>query len=190
MKRIFVIDWILIFVFILSDTSGFGLHRAGHGSSHELWHNWAVFHTLGSVSFLVAIIFHVTTHWGWYKGIIKNGIGRKSKITALLSIVFLLLSVTGIVLLGVTGANSPLGLWHYKMGVIMTVIAIGHIIKQIPALRKSLNTKMKPPTLMFQGLFEGALPDARVRHQAGTYHEGHDGTVRSLSAIPERGRRG
>ena len=42
----------------------------------------------------------------------------------------------------------------------------------------------------FQGLFEGALPDARVRHQAGTYHEGHDGTVRSLSAIPERGRRG
>ena len=29
-----------------------------------------------------------------------------------------------------------------------------------------------------------------VRHQAGTYHEGHDGTVRSLSAIPERGRRG
>lgn len=42
----------------------------------------------------------------------------------------------------------------------------------------------------FQGLFEGALPDARVRHQAGTYHERHDGTVRSLSAIPERGRRG
>ena len=39
-------------------------------------------------------------------------------------------------------------------------------------------------------MVEGALPDARVRHQAGTYHEGHDGTVRSLSAIPERGRRG
>ena len=71
MKRIFVIDWILIFVFILSAISGFGLHRAGHGSSHELWHNWAVFHILGSVLFLVAIIFHVTTHRGWYKGIIK-----------------------------------------------------------------------------------------------------------------------
>ena len=134
MKRIFVIDWILIFVFILSATSGFGRDRAWHESSHERWHNWSVFHTLWSVSFLVAIIFHVTTHLGWYKGIIKNGIGRKSKITALLSIVFLLLSVTGIVLLGVTGANSPLGLWHYKMGVIMTVIAIGHIIKRISAL--------------------------------------------------------
>ena len=141
MKRIFVIDWILIVVFIVSAISGVGLHIAGHRSSHEVWHNWAVFHVLGSVLFLVAIIFHVKTHWRWYKGIIKNGISRKSKVTAALSIIFLLLSVTGIVLLGVNGANSPLGLWHYKIGIITIVIAVGHIIKRLPALRKSLNTK-------------------------------------------------
>lgn len=141
MKRIFVIDWILIVVFIVSAISGVGLHIAGHRSSHEVWHNWAVFHVLGSVLFLVAIIFHVKTHWGWYKGIIKNGISRKSKVTAALSIIFLLLSVTGIVLLGVNGANSPLGLWHYKIGIITIVIAVGHIIKRLPTLRKSLNTK-------------------------------------------------
>lgn len=138
MKRIFVIDWILIVVFIVSAISGIGLHIAGHGNSHEVWHNWEVFHALGSVLFLVAIIFHVRTHGGWYKGIIKNGIGRKSKVTAVFSIVFLLLSVTGIVLLGVNGANSPLGLWHYKIGIVMTVIAVGHIIKRLSALRKSL----------------------------------------------------
>lgn len=138
MKRIFVIDWILIVVFIVSAISGIGLHIAGHGNSHEVWHNWAVFHALGSVLFLVAIIFHVRTHGGWYKGIIKNGIGRKSKVTAVFSIVFLLLSVTGIVLLGVNAANSPLGLWHYKIGIVMTVIAVGHIIKRLSALRKSL----------------------------------------------------
>ena len=138
MKRIFVIDWILIVVCIVSAISGIGLHIAGHGNSHEVWHNWAVFHALGSVLFLVAIIFHVRTHGGWYKGIIKNGIGRKSKVTAVFSIVFLLLSVTGIVLLGVNGANSPLGLWHYKIGIVMTVIAVGHIIKRLSALRKSL----------------------------------------------------
>ena len=138
MKGIFVIDWILIVVFIVSAISGIGLHIAGHGNSHEVWHNWAVFHALGSVLFLVAIIFHVRTHGGWYKGIIKNGIGRKSKVTAVFSIVFLLLSVTGIVLLGVNGANSPLRLWHYKIGIVMTVIAVGHIIKRLSALRKSL----------------------------------------------------
>lgn len=150
MKRIFVIDWILIVVFIVFAISGIGLHIAGHGNSHEVWHNWAVFHALGSVLFLVAIIFHVRTHGGWYKGIIKNGIGRKSKVTAVFSIVFLLLSVTGIVLLGVNGANSPLGLWHYKIGIVMTVIAVGHIIKRLSALRKSLKTlKSKPDLLSF-----------------------------------------
>ena len=83
----------------------------------------------------------VTTHWGWYKGIIKNGIGRKSKVTAVLSIIFLLLSVTGIVLLGVNGVNSPLGLWHYKIGIAMTAIAIVHTIKRLSILRKSFASK-------------------------------------------------
>lgn len=142
MKRIFVIDWILIVVFIVSAISGFGLHVAGHGSSHEIWHNWAVFHILGSILFLIAVILHVATHLKWYKGIIKKGIGRKSKVTAILSVIFLLLSVTGLALLGINGANSLLGLLHYKIGVITIVIALGHVIKRLPVFRKSLNCRM------------------------------------------------
>ena len=42
MKKVFVIDWILIVVFIVSAISGIGLHIAGHGNSHEVWHNWGV----------------------------------------------------------------------------------------------------------------------------------------------------
>lgn len=141
MKRIFVIDWILIVVFIVSAISGFGLHVAGHGSSHEIWHNWAVFHVLGSILFLIVVIFHVATHLEWYKGIIKKGIGSKSKVTAILSVIFLLLSVTGLALLGINGTNSLLGLWHYKIGVITIVIALGHVIKRLPVFRKSLNCR-------------------------------------------------
>ena len=141
MKRIFVIDWILIVVFIVSAISGFGLHVAGHGSSHEIWHNWAVFHVLGSILFLIVVIFHVATHLEWYKGIIKKGIGSKSKVTAILSVIFLLLSVTGLALLGINGVNSLLGLWHYKIGVITIVIALGHVIKRLPVFRKSLNCR-------------------------------------------------
>lgn len=141
MKRIFVIDWVLIVVFIVSAISGFGLHVAGHGDSHEIWHHWAVFHVLGSVLFLVTIIFHVATHRGWYKRVIKKGIDRNSKVTAVLSVIFLLLSVTGLALLGINGANSPLGLWHYKIGIITTVIALGHVIKRLSVFRKSLNCR-------------------------------------------------
>lgn len=139
MKRIFVIDWMLIPAFALSACSGIGLHVAGHGVSHEVWHNWAVFHVLASLLFLVVAAFHVSTHWGWYKGILKRGIGKKSKVTVVLSALFLLEVVTGIiVLLCADGANSRIGLWHYEIGIVMSLIAIGHTLKRIPALRKSL----------------------------------------------------
>lgn len=138
MKKIFVIDWILFFVFVLSTFSGIGLHIAGHGSSHELWHNWAIGHVWTSSLFFIAAILHTTTHGGWYKGLIKNGMGQKSKITAVLSVIFLLVSVTGIILLGVSGANSNLGLLHYKIGITTMILSVGHLLKRIHLLRKSL----------------------------------------------------
>ena len=91
--------------------------------------------------FLVAIIFHVSTHLGWYRGIIENGIGRKSRVAVVLSIVFLLLSVTGGSLLVINESDYSLGLWHYKIGVITSVITVGHVIKRQHALRRALNTK-------------------------------------------------
>lgn len=138
MKKIFIIDWILIVVFTLSVFSGIELHIGGHGNNHELWHNWAVFHVLTSFLFFISIVFHITTHWGWYKGFIRNGIGKKSKITIVLSVVFLLVSVTGIVLLSVNRANSAIGLWHYRIGIVITALSVGHILKRTPLLRKSL----------------------------------------------------
>lgn len=138
MKRIFVIDWILIPLFLLTACTGIKLHIVGHGNNHELWHNWAIFHVSSSFLFLITIIFHITTHWGWYKGAIKNGLGKKSKITVVLSVVFFLVSITGISLLGVDGANSHIGLLHYKIGIVAIVLCIGHLLKRIPVLRKSL----------------------------------------------------
>ena len=138
MKRVFVIDWILIPLFLLTAYTGIKLHIVGHGNNHELWHNWAVFHVLTSFLFFLAAIFHITTHWGWYKGIIKNGLGKKNKITVVLSVIFFLVSVTGIILLGVDGANSYIGLLHYKIGIVTIVLCIGHLLKRISLLRKSL----------------------------------------------------
>lgn len=138
MKRIFLTDWTMIPLFILTAFSGIVLHITGHGSNHDLWHNWAVCHILSSLIFLVIAILHVRQHWGWYKGIVRNGIGNKSKITVLLSAIFLLVSVTGFILLGVNGANSGIGLWHYKMGIVTIAFSIGHILKRGELLLKSL----------------------------------------------------
>lgn len=138
MKRIFIIDWTLISLLLLTAFTGIGLHIAGHGNNHELLHNWALAHIIASLLFTVFVIIHVKMHWGWYKRVIKNGLGQKSKITVILSVVFFLVLVTGIVLLGVNGANSHIGLLHYKIGLATIILCIGHILKRIPLLRKSL----------------------------------------------------
>lgn len=42
MKRPLTIERLMPLAFVASAVSGFGLHIAGHGTSHEVWHNWAV----------------------------------------------------------------------------------------------------------------------------------------------------
>ena len=111
MKKIFVIDWILLVVAALSAYSGIELHVAGHGDVHEIWHNWAVVHVITSLLFLIFGVVHVKMHWGWYKSLFAKGIGNKSRVTLLLSVIFSVVVLTGVVLLAfVDGANSGMGL--------------------------------------------------------------------------------
>ena len=141
MKKIFVIDWTLIPVFVLSAFSGIQLHVAGHGASHEVWHNWAVFHIITSILFLIAVILHVQTHWGWYKSLVRGGLGKKSKAVLAVTLFFVVLAATGLVLLGVEGANSGIGLWHYRIGLVASVLFLEHIIRRLPMLRKTIQGK-------------------------------------------------
>lgn len=136
MKRIFAIDWIMLFTFVLSFVSGVGLHAAGHGADHETWHLWAVAHVLASLLFLVAAVFHAGTHRGWYEAVFRSGLGRRSRVTAVLSLAFVLAVLTGFVLLGVAGGGSSVGLWHYRLGIVVGVLSVGHFLKRIPALRR------------------------------------------------------
>ena len=138
MKRIFIIDWTLIPLFILTAYTGIELHIAGHGNNHEIWHNRAVFHVAASLLLVVGVIFHIITHWSWYKGIVSRGMGKKSKVTLCLSVTFILVVIMGITLLNADGANSLIGLWHYKVGILTGVLSISHILKRISILHKSL----------------------------------------------------
>ena len=138
MKKIFVIDWLLLLAGILCTVTGIGMHLAGHNATHEVWHNWAVAHVLASLFMLITGILHVQTHWNWYKGLFKGQTKNKSHVTMILSIVFIVLVVTGLVLLFVEGANTKVGIWHWVIGLVVTAISIGHIIRRFPILKKSL----------------------------------------------------
>lgn len=129
-KTTICIDSALILLLILTVFTGIKLHIAGHGVHHELWHNWAVWHTIISLIFILLGIIHVKAHWNWYKGL-KRRIKNRSTITLLLSLSFILVAVTGVVLLTYTdGESSQIGSLHYKLGLIMLILGIWHFIKR------------------------------------------------------------
>lgn len=82
----------------------------GTAPDHELWHDWAVFHTLIGLLFTVFGAIHVRDHWGWYRGLWAKGPKGRSRIVSALSAVCVPLLVTAVLLLCcVDGANTPVG---------------------------------------------------------------------------------
>ena len=132
-----ITDLLLIPVSLASVITGFGLHGAGHNSPHEVWEQWAAAHVVASVLFLVLGILHVWHHWAWYKSLFSKGLGKKSRVTLLLTIAFLLLVVTGVILIvAIDGPNSTTGHLHYLFGLLLTIFSLWHVAKRWKALVK------------------------------------------------------
>ena len=141
-KTLFLTDLLLLITFVPSSATGFILHWAGHQSSHELWHNWAVAHVISTLLLTTLVAIHIYGHWGWYKSLFKGRIKNKSRVTAALSALMLVVSITGIVVLFLhQDANTGLGLWHYVLGIIITAVVLGHFIKRHRTLFKGLSKK-------------------------------------------------
>ena len=84
-------------------------------------------HLVQPMLFTTLVMAHIKTHWAWYTSLFRNGLGRKSHVTVIVSILFMLVALTGCVLLGVEGANSGIGLWHYRIGLLSVALFGGHI---------------------------------------------------------------
>ena len=77
MKRTVIFtDIALVPTFVLTFYSGIKLHVAGHGTSHEVWHNFALFHIITSLLFLAACIMHIRSHAAWYKGLFQKDLEK------------------------------------------------------------------------------------------------------------------
>lgn len=125
----FRIERLLPIAFLTSTITGIGLHIAGHGASHEVWHNWGVAHTLASFLWLLSTVIHVKRHRLWYKTLVTRGIANHHWITFFLSILFPMVAITGVWLIAcVKGARSPIGLLHYKLGILLLVLSLIHTL--------------------------------------------------------------
>lgn len=128
MGMAFRIERLLPLAFIATAVTGIGLHIAGHGISHETWHNWSIAHVTASFLWLLSAMAHVKRHKYWYKTFISKRFTGKQLTTFILSIFFLTVTITGILLIAyVKGPNTSIGLWHYKLGILLSVLSMIHI---------------------------------------------------------------
>ena len=96
-------------------------------------------HVIASGLMLLLAIYHVYSHWAWYKSWFKHGRCKKSGVTMALTIAFLFLVVTGIILLvAINGPNSGVGISHLAVGLLLIVLSCIHIVKRLKALTKML----------------------------------------------------
>lgn len=139
MKRIFVIDWLLLLAFVASAVTGVGLHlSAERGLAHDIWHNWAVAHIASSAMYLGFGIAHIRMHRVWYKALFRKRLKNRNTVTILTTIAYALATATGLALLLIEGANSGTGKWHWAIGLALTATSALHIIAHLTPLLKSL----------------------------------------------------
>ena len=99
--------------------------------------DWSTIHKVVIVLFSLLMIYHTYVHWKWYKGVItKHLIGKNRQVT-FLSVLFLLVAVTGLVpwFIDLSGGPGTLRMLfieiHDKITLILIVFLILHIIKRL-----------------------------------------------------------
>lgn len=98
--------------------------------------NWSTLHKFAIVFFSIFMIYHFLIHWKWYKGVVNKHLINKNIQVTTLSILFLLVAVTGLVpwLIDLFGSSYILRLIfieiHDKLALILVVYLILHIIKR------------------------------------------------------------
>lgn len=98
---------------------------------------WAVTHKFVIVLFTLLMIYHVYIHWKWYKGVITKHLIHKNKQVIILSILFLLVAVTGFIpwFIDLSGSTSIFRMLfieiHDKITFVLIVFFVLHIIKRI-----------------------------------------------------------
>ena len=137
-----ITELLLIPAFIATAITGVGFYFAGFDTPHEVWEQWATAHTISGELMAVFAILHVYQHWAWYKSLFAHGIGKKSLVTLRITLVFLILFITGLLLIIViNGPNSWMGICHFWIGLALILLSLWHIIVRWKALVNMWNKR-------------------------------------------------
>ncbi len=122
----------------------FNYHMGNHGGIDATdlvigisYSGWSDIHKISILFVSAFMVFHVIVHWKWYVTIIRKNLIGKNKQVIGLSIVFLLVAITGYIpwLVKLTGGeDSTRKLFieiHDKIALILFVYLMLHVIKRL-----------------------------------------------------------
>ncbi|MDD4644491.1 MAG: DUF4405 domain-containing protein [Bacteroidales bacterium] len=126
-----------------------GFHMDNHGDQLQadqlVWGlehtEWSVIHKVTIVIFSVLMICHFLTHWKWYKGVISKNLIRKNRQVFILSVLFALVAITGLIpwFIDLSGGTGSLRMIlieiHDKLALFLAIFLILHLVKRIKFLK-------------------------------------------------------
>jgi Pyruvate/2-oxoacid:ferredoxin oxidoreductase delta subunit len=101
------------------------------------YRDWSTTHKIAIVFFSMFLIWHINDHWKWYKRVFTKHLIRKNIQVKLLSVLFILVAVTGLIpwLIDLSDSSSGLRLVfieiHDKLALVLVIYLILHICKRI-----------------------------------------------------------
>ena len=101
------------------------------------YYGWSDIHKVSIVTISLLMIFHVSMHWKWYKVVIKKKLVAKNIQVLTLSVVFILVAITGFIpwfiglMNGDVMSRKVFIEIHDKLAIILSVYLILHVIKRL-----------------------------------------------------------
>lgn len=143
------INILLLLTLTTVSISGINLHLAAKNMEASVWGlghgSWYALHIISAILTLTIVSIHIYQHKKWYKGFAKSFAGNKKrkKGSIVLTVIFVLVVITGLIDWINSVPNSPLGLAHAKLGQIMVIFTIVHVYKRLPSIKESFHKNKK-----------------------------------------------
>lgn len=120
-------------------------YHMGHHSGIDIkyivsgisYYGWSGIHKISIVFISIFMIFHFVLHWKWYKTIVKKNLITKNIQVIALTIVFILVAVTGYIpwLIKIMGGEEITRKTfieiHDKLALILFMYLILHVVKRL-----------------------------------------------------------
>ncbi|MBP7497071.1 MAG: hypothetical protein KA792_05345 [Bacteroidales bacterium] len=101
------------------------------------YYDWSLIHKISIIIVSLTMIYHIHSHWKWYKTVISKRLIKKNRQVVTLSAIFLLVALTGLVpwTIHLCNGNETLRKGfieiHDKIALILTVYLFIHIAKRL-----------------------------------------------------------